>query len=1030
MTLPEIAIRRPVFAWILMLGLIFFGWISFRQLGVSSMPDVDFPVVNVQLSLTGASPEVMETNVVDIVEDSLLSVEGVKQLTSTSSYGQANITVELNLNRNVDAAVQDVQTRVAQAQRYLPAQMDPPIISKFNPEDQPIMFLAVSSEGSTRDLMLYVRDVLKTKFSVTPGVGQIFLGGWVDRNLRVWVDGRKLASNELTVDDVMHAINKEHMESPAGLIETPRFQWNVRSMGEAPTAKAFADLPILFRGGSPVFDTTIRIRDVGKVEDGLDDIKRISRFNSRPSVGLGIVKQRGTNAIDVARSVRKAMEEVKRDLPKGYKIDVAFDSTKFIEESIGDLEFTLLLSALLTSLVCYFFLGNWSSTINILLAIPTSIMGSFIVLYMFGFTLNTFTLLGLSLAIGIVVDDAIMVLENIVRHREKGEGLVEGAAKGAKEITFAAIATTMSIVAIFAPVVFMPGIIGKFFFQFGVTISAAVLLSLLEALTLTPMRCSQFLSIGRGWLATHIDDGFQALSEKYGRLLGLALNHRWKVIGGALLVFAGSIAFVIPIKKEFVPAQDQSQFMVRIQTPVGSSIKFTDDKSKLCEDFIGQRKEVARHFVAVGGFQGGQTNLINMFVTMKDMPDRPVDPVKKRKLTQAEFMDVVRSGFMGISKDLRVSVQDLSMRGFSASRGFPVEITIKGSDWTVLTEASGKIMAKMKTTGDFKDIDSNYLEGQQEAQIYPDRARAASSGVSTADVGSVLDAMIGGVRVGQFSEGGHRYDIRVRMREEERQRVNDIRTLYVRNNRGELVSLADVTRIEERPSLQSITRLNRERAITVFANPSEKVGQTVAVQNALAIAKESLPAGYGAEATGSSQTTGESFSSLGLALVLGLVVAYMILGSQFNSFLHPFTVLMALPFSFSGALLALFIFRQSINIYSFIALLLLMGLVKKNSIMLVDFTNRIRTEGKDVRTALLEACPVRLRPIVMTSIATIAAAIPPALSIGPGGETRIPMALAVIGGTIVSTALTLIVIPCVYSLLKRFERLPPESMGH
>lgn len=1030
MSLIETSVRRPVFAWILMIGIMFFGAIAFFRLGVSSMPDVDFPVVTVQLSLPGASPEIMETNVVDIVEDNLLSVEGVEQITSTSSYGQARITVELNLNRDVDAALQEVQARVAQAQRNLPASLDPPVISKSNPEDQPIMFVAVTSTtASTRELMMYVRDSLKTQFSIVPGVGQVYMGGFVDRNLRIWVDGKKLAVRELTVSDVVTAIGREHQEQPAGLIETQQKQWNVRSMGEAGTVQAFADLPILYRGGAPMFDTIVRIRDVARVEDGLDDIKRISRFSGTRAVGLGIVKQRGTNAIEVARGVRARMEEVKKNLPEGYSLSVAFDSTKFIEESIGELEFTLLLSAALTSIVCYLFLGNWSSTLNVLLAIPTSILGSFIVMYWFGFTLNTFTLLALSLAIGIVVDDAIMVLENIVRHREMGEGLVEGALKGTREISFAAIATTLSIVAIFLPVVFMPGIIGKFFFQFGVTITAAVLLSLLEALTLTPMRTSRFLEVGhQNRLTEAVDRGFHKLAHTYGRLLSWTLDHPLKILLGSLVFFASTFAALIPIRKEFVPPQDQSRFLLRIQTPVGSSMEYTDVQARRIEQFIAARPETEAYFSAVGGLSGDQTNLINVFLTMKPPGQRPKDKARNRPLTQQEFMGVMRKEIGALSPEYKVSAQDLSMRGFSASRGYPVEVTIKGRHWEVLIDSAGRMVEEMRKSGKFADVDSNFLQGQREAQIYPDRERAARVGVSVAQIGEVINAMIGGVRAGQFTEGGRRYDIRVRVDAPERQSIADIRNLYVRNNRGELVSLAQVTRIEDRAALQSITRLNRDRAVTVFANPAQGQSQTEAIAFAVATARSILPADYSAEASGQAKTTGESFQGLGIALALGVVVAYMILASQFNSFLHPVTVLMALPFSFSGAVLTLLAFGQSLNIYSFIALLLLMGLVKKNSIMLVDFTNRMRREGLSVREAVLAACPVRLRPILMTSIATIAAAIPPALSFGPGGETRIPMALAVIGGTLVSTLLTLIVIPCVYLLLKRFERLPPEAM--
>ncbi|MBP9885428.1 MAG: efflux RND transporter permease subunit [Leptospiraceae bacterium] len=1020
MTLSDISIKNPVFAWMLMFGLIFFGFLSFRKMGLSQMPDVDFPVVNISVNLNGAAPQVMETNVVDVIEESVMSVEGITSINSTSKYGSANITVEFDLNRDVDAALQDIQTKIIQAQKLLPKELDPPIVTKFNPEENPIMWVGVSYTGNKRDLMMYVKDHLKNNFSTVPGVGQINLGGYTDRNLRIWVDGKKLNQRELTIDDIINSIQKEHVEVPVGILETQTKQLNIRSMGEAPSVSVFGNLPISFRGGSPIFDSNIRIKDVATLEDGLDDIQRVSRFNGKQAVGMGIIKQRGVNAVKVAEDIRAKIEQVKKDLPPGFEIAVNSDSTRFIKESIEELEFTLILSAILTSLVTWFFLGSLSSTINILLAIPTSIMGSFIILSAFGFTLNTFTLLGLSLAIGIVVDDAIMVLENIVRHREMGKSLLDAAIDGAREITFAAIAATLAIVAIFLPVAFMTGIIGKYFYQFAITITAAVLLSLLEALTLTPMRCSQFLQTrSESKIMNRIDRLFERSENFYAKILEWCLSHKLIVISTSLLIFAASIFIVKPIKKEFVPSQDQSQLLIRLQTPVGSSFAYTDTMAAKCEGYLLSNKDILRIYANIGG---SGTNSAMFFITLKNPNERELSPETKRRQTQAEISVLLRKELSKISKELKVVVQDLSMRGFSSSRGFPVEFYIQGKNWETLAERSEEITKQMKASGNFVDVDSNYQTGQPEIHIVPNREAAIRYGVSVSSIGTIIGAMIGGVKSAQFTEGGHRYYVNLRVESNERQKIDDIKNLYVRNNKGELVKVSNVVKIEEKSSLQSITRMSRERAITIFANPAPGTSQEAALRKAEEIARNVLPAGYSVTFSGSAKTMGDSFNSLWYALLLGVIIAYMILASQFNSYIHPVTVLLALPFSFTGAVFSLWITGNSLNVYSFIALILLMGLVKKNSIILVDFTNQLRANGIEAKEAILKACPVRLRPILMTSISTIAAAIPPALSIGPGGETRIPMAIAIIGGILVSTILTLVVVPCAYIVFAKWER--------
>ena len=1023
MNLPEIAIRRPVFAWMLMGGLILFGVISADRMGISQLPDVDFPVVTVRVEWPGAAPEVVETNVVDVIEDAVMTVEGVRSVTSTSRYGAASISVEFELSRDISDALQEVQNKIAAAQRYLPTDIEPPVISKTNPEDQPILWMSLTSDRhELRELMRYVKDTLKDRFSSVTGVGELAYGGYVEPNLRVWVSGPALGRYDFAVTDVLDAIKNEHSELPAGQLSLGSKEYDVRTLGELKTAKEFGHIVINRRGGQPVY-TRILLNQVAEIEDGLGDIRRISRANGERAVGLGIRKQRGSNTVAVAHAVKDRMREVRKQLPEGMQIDVNFDSTKFIEDSVDEFKFALVLSVLVTSLVCWLFLGSWTATLNVLLAIPTSIIGTFIVLHFFGFTLNTFTLLGLSLAVGIVVDDAIMVLENIVRYQEKGENRVQAALVGARQITFAALAATLAVVAIFLPVAFMTGVIGKFFFQFGITMTVAVLLSLLEALTLTPMRASQFVAAGARTtrLGRAADFVFRAVAGLYRRVLAVALRHPWWVIGGSLVFFAASFWTLNIINKEFMPVQDQGLFIVRAQTSVDSSMEYTDAKTREAEAFFATRPEIRRSFVAVGGFgSGGQSNLVNLFVSMKPKGERGIDPELGHELSQQELMDVTRKALRKLG--FKVSVQDLSQRGFTASRGYPVEFAVQGRDWDKLVEYSETIIQKLDATGLVTDTDSDYLLGKPEVRIVPERIRAAERGVSIQAISQTVNALVGGVVAGQYSSEGRRYDVRLRLREQELDRIDQLKRLYVRNNRGERIQLAEVVQILEGKSLAQINRHDRERSIKIFANVTAGKSQQEALVRAQQIARTVLPPDYRVQFVGGSQAFQESFASLWFVLILGIIVAYMVLASQFNSFVHPFTVLMALPFSVSGAFLTLLAFGHSINIFSFIGLILLMGIAKKNSILLVDFTNQVRDRGVAVREALLEACPIRLRPILMTSLATIAAATPLALALGPGAELRAPMAIAVIGGVFVSTLLTLFVVPCVYELLARFER--------
>lgn len=1014
MTLSDLSIKRPVFAWMLMAGLIVFGAICASRLGVTQMPNVDFPVLNVRVEWLGAAPEVMELEIVDKLEQVLISVRGVKEVSSTVRQGEANVLLEFEIDRDIDAALQETQTAISTV--VLPRDVRPPTIFKFNPEDQPIIWIGVKGNTSLRDLMAFVDQKLRDSFQTIPGVGQVVLGGYTEQRLRVSVRNDDLRRHELTILDLKHALITQHIETSAGRLTNDTQEINLRFRGEGLSAEEVGNILISERGGQPIYNRSVRVRDVATVKDDVDDLRAISRVSGVLGVGMGIRKQEGANAVAVAKAVRAKMNDLLPTMPPEFSMEVSYDGTEFVKESVQETIFTLILSAIITSLVCFLFLGSWNSTVNVLMSIPTSILGTMIVLYFLDFTLNFFTLLGLALAIGIVVDDAIMVLENIVRHAAMGKNRRKAAQDGAREITFAALAATVAVIAIFLPVAFMRGIIGKFLYQFGITISAAVALSLVEAITLTPMRCSQFLDDPnhKNRLTTFMKNIFDGLSRRYGKALALAWAWKKTVVGVSLIFFFASLGLLKFIPGEFVPSQDQSMFLMTVKAATDASLEATNQKLLEVEKFIKSRPEFDKYYVAVGGFEGGQIDTGILFVTLK--------PKRERKMSQKAMMDLTREETKKIP-GIEVFVQDLSMSSFSADNGFPVNFSIRGPQWEGLREYSAKIIEHIKAEKWMTDVDKDHRFGKPEVNVWPERDKAALRGVAISTLAETIQTAMGGAREGKFSSEGRRYDVLLEMDAKERAQATDLEKIQVRNIYGELVDLASVTRIETKESVPSFSRHNRERSISIFGNVASGQSQSDVLKKIEESAKSILPKGYHMVLKGSAEAFAESGREMMTLLILGIVLSYMVLAAQFNSFIHPLTVLLALPFSISGALVALLLGGQSLNLYSFIGIILLMGIVKKNSILLVEFANHEREHrGVDAKAAMLSAGPVRLRPIMMTSMATIAAAIPPALAIGPGAESRIPMAIATMGGVIVSTAFTLFVIPCAYGLLARFER--------
>ncbi|MGA2586700.1 MAG: efflux RND transporter permease subunit [Candidatus Aminicenantales bacterium] len=999
MKITEVCVKKPVLAWMMMAATIVFGIVAGTRIGISQFPDVDFPTISVNISWAGAAPEVVENDVVEILEEALVQVEGLKTISSSSRMGGASITLEMELSRDVDLALQDVQAKVSQATRSLPRDIDPPTISKSNPEDQPIMMISLAGAVPPRVLTDYIQYSLKEKLQTIPGMGEISLMGVQDRNIRVWLDATKLDEKGLTVQDVIEALQREHIELPAGRLETSGREVNVRVLGEAIDLETLRKIVVREVNGGPLY-----VGDVSLVEDGFDDTRRLARVNGVPAQGLSIKKQRGSNAVALAKSVRAALDTFQKTLPEGITTNVVFDTTKFIEESVNEIQFEILLSVLLTAFVCWLFLGSFSSTLNVILAIPMSLLGTVAIIYFLGFTFNTFTLLAMALAVGIVVDDAIMVMENIFRHREGGEGLVEAALGGTQEIAFAALAATLAVVAIFIPVVFVKGIIGKFFLQFGITLCLAVLLSYVEAVTLAPARCSQFLRTsreGRSRVGLLVDRGFRGLEGLYSRVLGRSLKRPGLILLGGLALFVAAIVILTSMPSEFVPTQDLSRMSIRIQTAVGADITETSMLMARAEDIVGRRPEVIQSFlnIGMGGASSGSMNITLV-------------PPKERKLSVADLSTILRRELNAVP-GIRAVIQDLSQQGLTAQRGFPVEFSVRGSDWEKLVSLSQDIMGQLRESGIVQDLDSDYRLGQPELRVEPDRAMASDVGVSIDEVATTLNALVGGVRIGKYSSGGRRIDVRLKLLAAQRSRPEDIAKLKVRTRSGALVPLSSLVSYNEQPALQAITRKDRERAISIFANVALGHAQDEAIRYVESQSK-GLPMGYRIVLGGASVAFRESMSSLLFAMLLGIGIAYMILASQFNSYKDPVTIITILPLSIAGAAFALLLAGQSLNIFSMIGLLLLMGIVKKNSIILVDYANAFKAKGFNARESMQKAGPIRLRPILMTATATMMAAIPPALGLGSGSEIRVPMAIGVIGGLILSTVLSLVVVPAFY----------------
>jgi HAE1 family hydrophobic/amphiphilic exporter-1 len=1031
MWLADTSVKRPVFATMVIMALVVLGIVSYPNIGVDLLPKIDFPIVTVTTTLRGASPDVMDVDVTDKIEGAVNTINGVKTITSTSYEGMSRTTIEFVLERNIDQAVQDVREKVSGIRNKLPDDIDEPKIAKVDPDATPILYLNLSGDRSVRDLSMYADEVLKEQLQRINGVGDVIFYGLRLRQVRIWLDAAKMQAYQIAPSDIISSLKRENIELPGGRIETQTKEYTVRIKGEFAHIPDFNDLIISYYKGAPV-----KIKDIGRAEDGMEEKRTLSRFNRVPAVGMAIQKQSGTNTVEVANLVKAEVAKINKTLPPGMKINFAVDSSLFIVRSIDEVQFHLIIGSLFAILAVFIFLKNLRTTLISAVALPVSVISTFALINFFGFTFNNMTMLALSLSVGLLIDDAIIVIENIYRHVEEGMAPREAATFATSEIGLAVMATTFAIVAIFLPVAFMKGIIGRFFLQFALTIIFAILVSLLVSFTLTPMMASIFLKPHKksipqpeandsglqtpqpparkkiwqkaGDLMEHY---YKKLEEYYRRVLKFTLGYRKTVLFAALIIFILSLGLTTFIGKEFTPSEDQGVFLIRMEAPIYYSIDQIEQYFGKTEAMIQEIPGVKSVFYVQG--YGGYPNKAVMMVNLITKAER--------KYSQEDIKKIARTKLRQIP-GIKVSAEDLSVVG-GGIRNVPIQYSIRGSDLNALQQYAKQITSEFSKLPGIVDVDTSLEVGKPEFKVYIDRDRAADLGVDVATVAEAINLLVSGeLDIARYKDEqrGKRYDIRVRLNPEDRESSNAMQRINVRARDGKLVELANVVKVEEGTGPSVINRADRQRAITVFASLEGKpLGQ--AKDELDAIAGKILPSDYLPKYQGMADTMKESFGYLLFAILLGVIMAYMILAAQFESFVHPITVLLSLPLSFVGAFGALFITGKTLNIFSFIGLILLMGLVKKNAILLVDYTNVLRGRGLSRREAILQAGPVRMRPILMTTFAMVFGMLPIALGVGEGAETRAPMGIAVIGGLLTSLVLTLIVVPSAYDIFDDWQ---------
>jgi HAE1 family hydrophobic/amphiphilic exporter-1 len=1033
--LAELCVRRPVFASVLILSLTVVGAFAFGQLGVDRLPTVDFPTVTVTTRLPGAAPEQVESEVTDKVEEAVNTISGIDQLSSNSAEGISQVVVTFNLEKNADVAAQEVRDRINRILPLLPRTIEQPTIEKQDPDAAPILTMAVSAKQPIRDVTEYADKVLRRRLESADGVGQVLVLGGRKRQVNVWVNAGQLRAYNLTVNDVSRTLQAQNADIPGGRIDQGPQSITMRTRGRVEKPEEFGDLVVKQVDGHPV-----KVSDVARIDDGVAEATTLANINGEATVLLQVRKQSGTNTVQVVRNVRERLDEVQQALPPGYTLRIVRNQADFIEASIRSVEEHLVVGSLLAAFVVLLFLGNFRSTIIAAISIPTSIIATFALIWYMGFTLNMLTMLALTLAVGIVIDDAIVVLENIYRFiEEKGMSPMQAAVEGTREIGLAVLATTLSLVAIFAPVGFMAGMVGRFMKSFGLTMAFAVMVSLLVSFTLTPTMCARWLKVKPRTEDDehHVHDSkhsavFGPIDRVYTRMLEWSMAHRGLVASLAVLVLLSSVPIFRIVNVTFTPQDDQSEFDVNIRAPEGTSLEGTEVLANRVAAAIRRIPEVSYTMVTVAGDSAGTLNTAGIYVRLKELGERERD--------QFALMNEVRQEILTplSASGIRATLQAPGIAGGGGGGGGggqaqgDVMFVMQGPRLDELQRASNTLAERARAIPGLVDVDTSLRTGKPEVSVRLDRPKAADLGVEVSDAAEALRLLVGGDQVTTYNEAGEQYEVHIRAEGQDRDSEAAIGRLTVPSGRLGSVALENIASFTHGEAPSDIRRLNRQRQVTVAANMLPGTSQSAAQAR---ISEEATKLGLGSEYrmgyTGRSRELNRTASAFLQALALSLIFMYLVLAAQFESWLHPVTILLSLPLTLPFALLSIVIFGQSLNIFSALGMLVLFGVVKKNSILQIDHANQLRETGLDAKTAIVQACRDRLRPILMTTLAFVAGMIPLVITTGVGSATNHAIGYVVIGGQTLVLALTLVVTPVTYSLFEdaRERRILARGLG-
>jgi HAE1 family hydrophobic/amphiphilic exporter-1 len=1018
--LAELCVRRPVFASVLILSLTVVGAFAFGQLGVDRLPQVDFPTVAVTTRLPGAAPEQVESEVTDKIEEAVNTISGIDQLSSNSAEGISQVIVTFRLEKNADVAAQEVRDRINRILPLLPRTITQPTIEKQDPDAAPILTIAVTAKKPIRDVTEYTDKVLRRRLESTDGVGQVLVLGGRKRQINVWVDADRLHAYNLTVNDVSRALQAQNADIPGGRIDQGPQSITMRTRGRVDTPDQFGNLVLRQVEGHPV-----QINDVARVDDGVADVTTLANIDGDPTVLLQIRKQSGTNTVEVVNNVKERLEELKQALAPGYELRIVRDQAEFIEASFRSVQEHLIVGSFLAAFVVFLFLGNFRSTVIAAISIPTSIVATFALVWYMGFTLNMLTMLALTLAVGIVIDDAIVVLENIYRFiEEKGMPPMQAAVEGTREIGLAVLATTLSLVAIFAPVGFMSGMVGRFLKSFGLTMAFAVMVSLLVSFTLTPTMCARWLKVKprEEDESHHVHDSkhsviFGPIDRVYTRMLEWSMAHRWVIATLAVLVLFSSVPIFRVVNVNFTPQDDQSEFDVSLRAPEGTSLEATEVLSNRVATAIRELPEVVYTMVTVAGDSAGTLNTASIYVRLK--------PIDARERDQFVLMDEVRNNILPkVSPEgVKTGLQAPGIAGGGGGGGGQgqgdVQFVMQGPSLAELERASNTLAERAKSIPGLVDVDTSLRVGKPEISVRLDRPKAADLGVQVSDAAEALRLLVGGDQVTTYNEGGEQYEVHLRAESRNRDTEAAIGQLTVPSTRLGSVPLDSIAAFAHGAAPSDIRRLNRQRQVTLSANMLPGTSQAGAQQEVLAAASQlALGPEYRLAFAGRSRELNRTASAFLQALALSLIFMYLVLAAQFESWLHPVTILLSLPLTLPFALVSILIFGQSLNIFSALGMLVLFGVVKKNSILQIDHANQLREDGLGPHQAIVQASRDRLRPILMTTLAFVAGMIPLVITQGVGSATNHAIGFVVIGGQTLVLALTLVVTPVTYSLFE------------